>query len=293
MANELDFAAYDRTLRARRRSARTIQGYFEALEQLADFHQGADLSELTHADVEAYIVHLIETHSSSTAANRYRSLRAYYNWAVAEEIIEKSPMARMKPPSVTDDPPQVLEDDQLRALLAACEGKGWIPRRDTAIIRLFCEPGSPRLSEMANLALADLNMRGSMVRLHGKGDKVRYIPFGAKTGQALDRYLRVRAKHPLAHLEQLWVGGRGVAVTPSGITQLLRRRAAEAGIGHLHPHQLRHTSAHVWMDNGGSEGDAMELFGWSSPDMPRRYGRSARTARAQRASRRLSPADRL
>lgn len=290
---ELDLAAYERALRARRRSDRTIQSYLEALTQLAD-HAGSDnISELSRTAIEAYLVHLIDTHSSATVGNRFRSLRAYYNWAVAEEIIDKSPMARMPHPSVTDVPPDVLTDDQLRALLAACAGKGFDDRRDTAILRLFCEPGTPRLAEMAGLTLDDLNMRGGMVRLHGKGDKVRYIPFGAKTGQALDRYLRVRTKHPLAGLPQVWLGGRGAPLTPSGISQMLRRRARAAGIGHVHPHQLRHTSAHVWMDSGGSEGDAMELFGWSSPDMPRRYGRSARTARAQRAARRISPADRL
>ncbi len=290
---ELDLAAYERALQARRRSKLTIQSYLEALGQLAAHAGTSDVAALTTAEIESYLVAVIGAHSSATAANRYRSLRAFYNWCVGEEIIDKSPMARMHEPTVTDEAPEVLTDDQLKALLAACAGKDFAARRDTAIIRLFCEPGSPRLAEMADLTLDDLDMRGSMVRLHGKGDKVRHIPFGAKTGQALDRYLRVRRQHPLDHLPQLWLGGRGVALTPSGITQLLRRRARQADIGHIHPHQLRHTSAHVWADMGGSTGDAMALFGWSSPDMAYRYGRSASTARAQRAARRISPADRL
>lgn len=291
--NGMHLAAYERTLRARRRSPRTIQSYAEAVAQLAAHHGGRDVMDLAKADVEDYLTAVADQHSSATAAVRFRSLRAFYNWAADEEIIDRSPMARMVAPTVTDVPVPVLTDDQLRALLKACEGREFEDRRDTAIIRLFCEPGSPRVAEMAGLALDDLDLRRDMVTLHGKGDKIRAIPFGAKTGQSLDRYLRVRTKHRLARLPNLWLGARDVALTVSGITQMLRRRSDQAGIGHVHPHQLRHTAAHNWADSGGSEGDAMALFGWSSSEMPRRYGRSARVDRAQRAARRLSPADRL
>jgi site-specific recombinase XerD len=138
-----------------------------------------------------------------------------------------------------------------------------------------------------------LDLRHDQVTIHGKGDRVRVIPFGAKTGQAIDRYLRQRVKHRDVKLPALWLGARGMGLTPSGLTQMLRRRAGQAGVGHVHPHQLRHTAAHVWADSGGSEADAMVLFGWRSPEMPRRYGRSAATERAQRAARRISPADRF
>jgi site-specific recombinase XerD len=202
-------------------------------------------------------------------------------------------MVRMVEPKATDVPPDVLDDDELSALLKVCSGKAFVDRRDTAIIRLFCEPGSPRVTEMATILVKNLDMRRDAVQIHGKGDKVRVIPFGTKTGQAFERYLRLRAKHRLHESPRLWLGVKSGAMTGSGVAQMLERRAREAGIGHIHPHQLRHTSAHVWADNGGSESDAMELFGWSSPEMPRRYGRSARTARAHRASRRMSLGDRL
>ncbi|MEU1395919.1 tyrosine-type recombinase/integrase [Micromonospora zamorensis] len=95
------------------------------------------------------------------------------------------------------------------------------------------------------------------------------------------------------HSDALWFRARGKPLTASGLYQMLERRAKQAGIGHIHPHQLRHTSAHNWRVAGGSESDAMVLFGWVSPEMPRRYGRSAEVERAQMAARRISPADRL
>jgi site-specific recombinase XerD len=294
----MHLAAYRRALKARNRSERTIQNYEETLLQLARFHDGADILDLDRAEVEEYIAFVLQEHASSSAGVRFRALRAFYNWTVDEEILDRSPMARMKEPSATEQPVPVLTDEQLRALLKACAGKDFESRRDTAIIRLFCEPGSPRVSEMAGLLLdggaqGGLDMKRDLVRVHGKGDKIRDIPFGPKTGQALDRYLLVRRRHRLAALPQLWLGGRGAPLTKSGIAQMLRRRGVQAGVGHVHPHQLRHTAAHVWHDQGGSEADAMALFGWSSAEMPRRYGASARVERAHRAARRTTMADRL
>jgi hypothetical protein len=99
----------------------------------------------------------------------------------------------------------------------------------------------------------------------------------------VDRYLRARAKHPLAGRPELWLGtaGRG-PVTPDGIYQIVAKAGKRAGVA-VYPHRFRRHFSHTWLDRGGAEGDLMELNGWTSPQMLRRYGASARSARARRS----------
>lgn len=293
--NEMHWNAFERHLCSKHRSPETISNYRGAVELLVGMFPGEDLADLGQADIEEFIVDLLRRRSVGTAANRYRAVRAFYSWMVDEEITPTHPMKRMQQPSGDDKPPAVLADDDLRALFKACSSRSFDDRRDAAIMWLLCEPGTPRVSELVGILVDDVDLRPGreMVKLEGKGRKVRFIPFGAKTGQALDRYLRVRRQHKLAASPYLWLGNRGKPLTRWGVAQMLDRRGVQAGIGHIYPHQFRHTSAHVWFDQGGSESDAMELFGWSSPEMPRVYARSTRTERAQRAARRLSPTDRL
>ncbi len=82
--------------------------------------------------------------------------------------------------------------------------------------------------------------------------------------------------------KMLWLGvnNRG-PMTANGIYQMIARRGRQCGVG-VYPHRFRHHFSHTWLDRGGAEGDLMELNGWSSPQMLRRYGASARSARARR-----------
>jgi site-specific recombinase XerD len=126
----------------------------------------------------------------------------------------------------------------------------------------------------------------------GKGRRPRALPIGRKTAQALDRYLRVREAHRLAHLPDLWVGRNG-PMTPSGIYQVVHDRARAAGMPAIHPHQLRHAFATSWLAEGGNENELMLVAGWKSRTMIDRYTRATAVERARASHARLSPGDRL
>lgn len=272
-------ASFDLHLRAKNRADKTIKSYRDAVLQLVDRVGNVPLGEVTKSQIEGYLVSVLEVNAPATARQRYASLVQFFKWAHAEGEIAENPMERIEPPQLVDQPVPILTIDDLRALIKACAGPSFAERRDEAIVRLFVDTGI-RLGEMTGLRVGDVDLNLAVAIVTGKGSRMRTVPYGDKTREALDRYRRQRMRHDDANLDAWWLGRKG-PLTDSGITQMLRRRSRDAGIEEVHAHRFRHSFAHQWLSAGGNEGDLQRIAGWSSPQMLQRYGRSAADQRAR------------
>ncbi|HEX4061249.1 MAG TPA: tyrosine-type recombinase/integrase [Streptosporangiaceae bacterium] len=280
--------SFDLHLRAEHKAAKTVRTYVEAAQWLAAEHlipAGlTDWADVRARDVQQWIVTLLGRYSDQYANNQHRALQQFFRWYATEDPDDPRPnaMAGLRPPKLDEKLVPVFTAAELDALLATCKGGGFQTRRDAAIISLFRDSGV-RLAELAKLTTEDLALKARTAVVTGKGSKQRTVKITYDTARALDRYLRERARHPMAARPALWLGIRGGGpMTESGIYQMVRRRGQQAGVA-VHPHKFRHHFSHTFLDRGGAEGDLMELNGWSGPQMLARYGRSARAARALRA----------
>ncbi|WP_069167244.1 tyrosine-type recombinase/integrase [Nocardia altamirensis] len=297
-----DFAT---ELRRKNRSKQTIDGYLVRIDYFIDYlienQLPTTVPEVTRDHLGSFIEHLLTRPNKRTGEplaaeyvrGHYRSLQQFFKYLVAEEIIPTNPFDKMTLPDAPEKLVTVPADDQIRALLTQCEGTDFESLRDTAIIRLFADTGG-RAGEVEGIDLDHLDFEEDSVLVTGKGRRPRSMPFGDKTRTALRKYLRARAKHPKAKNDEpsLWLGRQG-PMTAHGIRQMLERRAAAAGIDHIHPHLFRHWFAHNWLANGGQEQDLMMLAGWRSRQMLARYGKSVADERAKAAHRRARLGDKL
>jgi integrase/recombinase XerD len=287
-----EISSFRLALAAEAKAAKTVRNYTEAVQWFAAAHlipqtRWTRWEQVGGQDVQWWMVWLLSRYSDSYASNQYRALQQFFKWWAEEEDLP-DPMARLRPPKVTDKLIPVFTSVELSKLDRACQGRSFAQRRDAAIVSVFQATGI-RLAELAGIRYdpvdaerSDLDLWQREIAIRGKNGKQRIVKISYPAARTLDRYLRVRARHAQAWRPQLWLGvnNRG-PMTAQGIYQMIVRRGRQCGV-RVYPHRFRHHFSHTWLDRGGAEGDLMELNGWASPQMLRRYGASARSARARR-----------
>lgn len=234
------------SLRAANKAPRTVSTYTLAVEQFAifltDHGFSTRLGDINRRHIAEHLAWLVDNRAAATAAQRYASLRQFFRWAVEEGELDASPMDGLRKPRVPDKPVPVLSEDDLRAPLETCHGRGFEELRDTALPRLFIDTGS-RLSELADLKVENIDLDRQQLVTITKGQHLSVKYFGVKAAQALDRYERARRRHRYNSLDWWWLAKKG-RLSASGVSQVIKRRSQEAGIGHVNPHRFRHTFAH-------------------------------------------------
>src|SRR5947209_2122031 len=198
------------TCRVANRTAATIRSYTEVLCRLRQSVPTADPLE-----IRRYLVQRQEHVSAITLHKDYRTLHAFFNWAVGAGLVEKNPLAglKMKLPKTL---PHLPEDRDVTEMLKAC-GHDWEGTRNKVILCLMSGSGLRR-SDFPRLLVEDVSLGQRTLHLIGKGRRERIVPFGARAAQVIREWLSMRQPHPE---DPMVCSRRGKALTIDYITHIV------------------------------------------------------------------------
>lgn len=275
---------------AQNASPKTLEWYqYALLQTFRNFMVSQDVErteDITPGILRRYIIHLSDRgHNPGGVANVYSAAKVYLNWFTAEYSPAGwvNPLTKVKPPRKTKEIEQPISPEDFRALLKVCDGNTFLDARDSAIFYVLLDSGIRR-QELADLNVGDVDMKnGDVLVQSGKGRKTRYTFVSAKTRRALAKYFRFRDE---AHTTSpLWVTARGERLKPSGLRQIVRRRAEAAGIECPGFHDFRRAFAVNALRSGMDLVTLQRMLGHADLNVINRYlalvGEDLRRAHAE------------
>lgn len=243
----------------------------------------ADPREVEPDDVEEFVGWLRRggagrRYAPSTVSRVVVAVRGLHRFLAREGLTTDDAAADVGAPSAGRNLPKALPVEDIERLLEAPTGTDAAALRDRAILEVLYGAGV-RISELTGMDLDDVDRVDGLVRVRGKGDKQRIVPYGAAAGEALDAWLvRGRRSLPLDDAAALFVNLRGGRLTRQGVWKIVRGHAESAGLGSkVSPHTLRHSFATHLLDGGADVRTVQELLGHASVTTTQIYTLVSRT----------------
>jgi integrase/recombinase XerD len=269
-------------------SPRTYSWYRDQVGVFIAYAGDPPLSDLTAVQIRSFLAEQFLVVKPSTVAARWRGLSAFCNWLVAEEILARSPLARIPKPQVPEEEPRRATLQDIEQLIDSIPDATWVDLRDRLIVRLLFWTGL-RLEEFTALRIEDMDLNGmQLVVRRGKNGKARPVPFPQVLRSQIAEYLLNR---PAEAAGPLWLSSWGDgslrgALTPNGLASAIRRRCRHAGMQAINPHAFRHGMAMALLKDGGVElGIVSKILGHASPEITRAVYADWMTGTVQRAYR--------
>jgi len=254
------------------------------------------LGKIDHRTIREFMGHLHDRGlQKSSIARKLASIRSFFKYCVREGRLENSPARLVSTPKLPKRLPRVLSAEEMSGFLdnmvaageSAVAGKARRPgasaqesrllvKRDLALFELLYASGL-RVSELTGLNIADIDRNEMMLRVLGKGNKERIVPFGSKAERAIAGYWEVRAgilEHAKGRTdaEAVFLNYSGTRLSPRSVNRILKKYAALVNINwSIHPHSLRHAFATHLLADGADLRAIQELLGHQSLSTTQRY----------------------
>jgi integrase/recombinase XerC len=301
----------------RNSSPHTLVNYGNDLEQFVAFltppgTETPKLGQITHHMIREFVAHLHDTGlEKSSIARKLAALRSFFKYCVREGRLNENPARLVATPKLPKRVPVVLSAEEMNGFLNQLAGTGTDERirggqkrqrdvndsakspgvsagiredglqlpRDRAILELLYAAGL-RVSELTGLNLADMDQKDKMLRVRGKGNKERIVPYGEKAAQALRAYWPVRdslleASEEAgggASAEAVFLNYRGRRLTQRSVGRIVKKYVKLVNVNwDLHPHSLRHAFATHLLADGADLRAIQELLGHQSLSTTQKY----------------------
>ncbi|MET0332455.1 MAG: tyrosine recombinase XerC [Dyella sp.] len=241
----------------RHASKHTLDGYRRDLEKLLRHMESLQLEHYAQLDPNLMRRFVAAQHRDGLAPSSLQRLlsscRSLFRQLTREGLLTHNPLAGVRGPKMRRKLPQVLDTDEAAALVEV-DGDGMLNLRDRAMLELFYSSGL-RLSELTALRWLDLDLREGMLRVLGKGNKVRLVPVGRHAVSALATWGTATGMRPEA---PVFPGRGGAPISPRAVQLRLQKLG---GAKRIHPHLLRHTFASHMLESSGDLRAVQELLG--------------------------------
>jgi site-specific recombinase XerD len=285
------------------KSPKTLRGYRQKLERFCRWLKG-NLADFTLQAVRTHIGELqrarkYEGHpyspvqdaglASTSIKGHAVVLKGFATWLYEEEYTEQHVLARLKPPRAARKVMATLNESEISRILSAIRRDTLTGHRNEAIFLLFLDTGL-RCAELVGLQMDDLFLQDQCLKVMGKGQKERIVPFGDRTARTLLRYLNLRPQ--VNSCNNVFLNNDHGPLTENAVKLVFARLAQRAGVPRLHVHLLRHTMATNYLLSGENPIKLQRILGHETLEMTRRYVDMVAVQLAVTESRQ-SPVDRM
>lgn len=249
-------------------SKNTLQAYRRDLSLYADWlaapqSSGRTLNETVDVDINGYFFARHSATRATSANRRLTVFKRYFRWALRERFITADPTLKLQSAKQALRVPQVMSEAQVEALLAAPDDATPLGQRDRAMLELMYASGL-RVSELVGLKTFHVGLNEGVLRVMGKGNKERLVPFGQIAREAIVRYLAEARATILGgqQTDDVFVTARGAGMSRVMFWMLVKKYALLADItSPLSPHTLRHAFATHLLNHGADLRAVQMLLG--------------------------------